>query len=180
MKERSKNKTTVCVGSAAPDFELVADNGETWRLSDQLGSVAVLLFYPQDETLVCTRQLCSIRDNWGRYLETKATLVGISPGLPEQHRAFSARRKLPMPLLADAEREVTKVYTSHWLLPVSFTRGVAVVDAKGIVRSVDVMLRAFRPLDEKIISNIYAARGDALNDQYDRLKLKARAAVRGG
>jgi peroxiredoxin Q/BCP len=170
-------KPGVIVGATAPDFELLTDEGEKWNLSAQRGSVVVLLFYPQDETLVCTRQLCSVRDHWKNYLATKAAIVGVSPGEVSQHKAFSAKRRFPMPLLADTERRVTSLYTRHWIFPVSLTRGVVVIDAKGIVRKSDVMLRAFRPSDEKIISDIYAARGDLLNEEYGKLIAKARAAV---
>lgn len=158
------------VGHAAPDFELRTDGDELWRLADHGGRVTVLLFYPEDETLVCTKQLCSVRDHWADYLATKATVVGISPGTPEQHKTFSERRRLPIPLLADPGRVVTRIFTEHWLYPLGFTRGIVVIDAKGVVRNRDVMLRAFRPSDEKIITDIYSARGDALQDAYEDLK----------
>ena len=158
------------VGTAAPDFSLMNEVGATWRLSDHSGNVVVLLFYPQNETLVCTRQLCSVRDNWGKYIETKAEIVGISPGTPEEHQAFGESRQLPIPLLADPGREITQVYGKHWLFPINFTRAVVVIDAKGIVRNRDVMLRAFRPSDEQIITEIYAARGDALHETCNALR----------
>ncbi|HMQ02499.1 MAG TPA: peroxiredoxin [Pyrinomonadaceae bacterium] len=153
-------------GSRAPDFELRSDSGGAWRLSDQLGSVVALLFYPGDETLMCTRQLCSVRDHWQEYLETKAVIVGVSPGPPDQHAAFSARHRLPIPLLADADSGVTETYCSHWLFPLFFMRGIVVIDAKGMVRTRRTMLRAFRPTDRSVITAIYAARGDALQDRY--------------
>jgi thioredoxin-dependent peroxiredoxin len=157
------------IGSVAPDFELASDRGERWRLSDQQG-VKVLLFYPQNETLVCTRQLCSVRDHWADYLATKATIVGVSPGTPEEHQRFSASRKLPIPLLADPDRAITRIFARHWLFPINLTRAVVVIDAKGVVRNRDIMLRAFRPSDEKIITDIYAARGDALIEELDGLR----------
>lgn len=157
-------------GSSAPDFSLRADDGSEWRLSDHIGNVTVLLFYPQNETLVCTRQLCSVRDNWEKYLETRATIVGISPATSEEHRTFSQSRKLPIPLLADPSRKITKLYGRHWLYPTSWTRAVVVIDAQGIVRDRDVMLRVFRPSDDQLITDIYAARGDAFNEQYNQLK----------
>lgn len=163
----------VRVGSAAPDFVLQADRNEEWRLSDHYGGVIVLLFYPRNETLVCTRQLCSVRDNWGHYLETKATIVGISPATPGEHQEFAQSRNLPISLLADPGREITRIYGAHWLYPINFTRAVVVVDAKGVVRNRDIMLRAFRPSDDQLITDIYAARGDALSDQYARLKDRA-------
>lgn len=158
------------VGAAAPDFVLRTEHDEEWRLSDQLGGVIVLLFYPQNETLICNRQLCSVRDNWEAYLETRATIVGISPATPGEQLLFSQRRGLPLGLLADPGRRVTSMYGKHWLLPIGLTRAVVVIDARGVIRNRDVMLRAFRPSDDQLITDIYAARGDALNDQYSRLK----------
>ncbi len=158
------------VGSMAPDFVLNDEKNGEWRLSDQAGKVVVLLFYPQNETLVCTRQLCSVRDNWKDYLETKAVIVGISPATPVEHSSFSRERRLPIPLLADQDRAVTRIYGKHWLYPVNFTRSVVVIDAKGIIRNRDIMLRAFRPSDSRLIADIYAARSDELHDTCDALR----------
>lgn len=174
MSDLEINKTSglreVKTGSAAPDFTLKTDRDENWRLSDNFGGVVVLLFYPQNETMVCTRQLCSVRDNWETYLETKATIVGISPASPTEHETFSRRRQLPFPLLDDPNREITRIYSRHWLYPVSFTRSVVVIDANGIVRNRDIMLRAFRPSDTQLITDIYAARSDAFYEKFDQLK----------
>ena len=168
----------VSVGRPAPDFKLLSQDEAEWRLSDHIGNVVVLLFYPQNETLVCTRQLCSVRDNWGKYLETKAAIVGISPGTPAGHQAFALNRELPIPLLADPDRTLTKVFAKHSLFPINMTRGVVVIDGKGIVRNRDVMLRAFRPKDEHILTSIYAARGDALEEQYSDLRGRLRRLIR--
>lgn len=165
------------VGVEAPDFSLLTDRSEEWRLSDHRGSVTVLLFYPQNETLVCTKQLCSVRDHWEDYLATKATIVGISPAKPEEQEQFARRRQLPIQLLADPGRDVTRIFGQHWLFPINFTRAVVVIDARGVVRNCDIMLRAFRPSDEKIITDIYAARGDALNDKYEILKKRAQKSM---
>ncbi|MBK6723770.1 MAG: peroxiredoxin [Acidobacteria bacterium] len=166
----NKGSVAVEIGRRAPDFALWTDSNQEWRLSDHQDGVTVLLFYPQNETLVCTKQLCSLRDNWAGYLATKATIVGISPGTPDDHRRFSEKKSLPIPLLADPDRAITRIYGLHWLFPVNLTRAVVVIDAKGIIRNRDVMLRAFRPSDDQLITDIYAARGDALNEQYNVLK----------
>ena len=60
-------KTGTDVNSLAPDFELKDANNEPWRLSDHRGKVVALLFYPKDETPVCTKQMCSMRDRWTDY-----------------------------------------------------------------------------------------------------------------
>lgn len=160
----------------APDFTLENEKGEKWRLADYLGEVVTLLFYPQNETLVCTKQLCSVRDHWEDYLKTKAAIVGISPGMPEENKTFAQRHGLPLSLLADSNREITKIYGKHWLYPINFTRAIVVIDAKGFIRSRKIMLRAFRPADKNVIAAIYAARGDALNDKFDEILSKSRAA----
>ena len=65
------------VGNAAPDFTLPDGDGNAWRLSDQRGKVVVLLFYPGDETPVCTRQMCSVRDRWEDYAATGAEVSSL-------------------------------------------------------------------------------------------------------
>lgn len=161
---------TAEIGSAAPDFSLIDHSGHEWRLSAQRGKVVVLLFYPRNETVVCTQQLCSVRDNWENYLETKAVVAGVSPGTPEEHAAFAEKRELPMTLLADPGRAVTRTFAKHWAYPVSFTRAVVIIDANGVVRTRDIMLRVLRPSDPRIITDIYSARGDSLHETYDALK----------
>lgn len=157
------------VGDKAPDFSLVSNEQAKWRLSDFIGTVVTLLFYPQNETLVCTKQLCSVRDNWHDYLETKAKVVGISPGTVDQHNTFSSNHRLPLPLLADDNREITRIYGQHWLFPIQLTRAIIIVDAKGLIRCRRIMLRAFRPTDRSVLASIYAARTDALHENFDRI-----------
>lgn len=162
------------VGGKAPDFVLTTEKGKKWRLSDNLGNVVALLFYPQNETLVCTKQMCSIRDNWTDYLETKAVVVGVSPGTTKEHQQFSMRHRLPLSLLADSERAVTKIYNRHWLFPVQVTRAIVIVDAEGIIRHRKIMLRAFRPTDKSVIASIYAARTEALHQNFQTLIKESR------
>ena len=97
-------------GAAAPDFTLKDGEGKDWRLSDRRGRVVVLLFYPGDETPVCTRQMCSVRDNWERYRETGAEVVGISTDSVESHRKFAEHHSLPLRLLSDPDRRVSELY----------------------------------------------------------------------
>lgn len=107
--------------------------------------------------MICTKQLCSDRDNWETYLATKATIVGVSPATPGQHQEFAVNRMLPIHLLADPNRNVTRIFGQHWLFPIAFTRAVVVVDAKGIIYNRNIMLRAFRPSDEQLVTDVYAA-----------------------
>ena len=143
---------------SAPDFTLKDERGEDWRLSDNRGKTVVLLFYPRDETPVCTRQLCSVRDNWEAYRETGAEVVAISTDTVESHQKFAEHRNLPMRLLSDAGGRVTKLYGAASWLPGRAARAVVVIDAAGVVRQRKVQpLSIFRPSDEEIIEAIRAA-----------------------
>ena len=120
-------------GDAAPDFELDGTAG-TFKLSDHRGETVVLLFYPGDNTPVCTRQFCSYRDHAEEVDNLGATVVGISDQDLDSHTAFVAKHGLNVPLLADRDGRVAKLYGSH--APVIGTRrAVVIVDPEGVVRA---------------------------------------------
>ncbi|HYX86846.1 MAG TPA: thioredoxin-dependent thiol peroxidase [Gaiellales bacterium] len=97
-------------GQPAPDFALVADSGETVRLSDLRGRPVVVYFYPKDDTPGCTRQACDIRDRWGDFARAGADVVGISPDATDSHQRFKEKHALPFPLLSDEDHAVAEAY----------------------------------------------------------------------
>ena len=144
----------------APDFTLKDGNGDDWRLRDQRGKVVVLLFYPGDETPVCTKQMCSVRNRWDDYQATGAEVVGISTDSIESHRNFAAHHDLPLRLLSDADGKVSVLYGARSLIPGKVARSVFVIDAEGMLRYRDVRpLGLLKPKDEVIISAIREAQG---------------------
>jgi peroxiredoxin Q/BCP len=146
------------VGATAPEFTLKDGNGDDWRLSDNRGKVVVLLFYPGDETPICTRQMCSVRDRWEDYATTGAEVVGISTDSVESHKKFAEHHELPLRLLSDAAGEVAKLYGAHSLIPGKVARSVFVIDANGTIRYRDVRpLGLFRPKDDEVIAAIREA-----------------------
>lgn len=148
----------LAVNTAAPDFTLKDGNGADWRLSDHRGKVVVLLFYPGDETPVCTRQMCSLRDRWDDYLATGAEVVGISSDSIESHKKFAAHHELPLRLLSDSDGAVSRLYGARSLIPGRVARSVFVIDAKGILRHRDVRpIGLFKPKDDDNIAAIKAA-----------------------
>ena len=143
------------VGQQAPDFTLRDGADQDWKLSDQRGKVVVLLFYPGDETPVCTRQMCSVRDHWDDYMATGAEVVGISTDSVESHKKFAAHHNLPQRLLSDKSREVASMYGAKSLIPGKVARSVFVIDGKGTIRYRDVRpLGLFRPKDEDVMRAI--------------------------
>lgn len=118
-------------GEPAPDFTLEGTSGR-FTLSDHRGERVVLLFYPGDNTPVCTRQFCSYRDRAQDFDSLGATVVGISAQDLASHQAFSEKNSLTVPLLADPDRSVARKYSAVNALGVK--RAVVVIDEDGIVR----------------------------------------------
>jgi thioredoxin-dependent peroxiredoxin len=151
-----KPATGVEVGSLAPDFELKDSENKTWRLSDHRGKVVAFVFYPRDETPVCTKQMCSMRDRWTDYQSTGAEVVAISVGSVDSHKRFAEHHGLPQRLLADERGEVTRLYNVKSLLGGS-QRAVIVIDPKGVIHYRRSILPVFRPGDDEVIEAIRSA-----------------------
>jgi thioredoxin-dependent peroxiredoxin len=120
------------VGDRAPDFELEGTDG-TFRLSDHRGERVVLLFYPGDNTPVCTKQFCSYAERADDMHDLRATVVGISSQDVDSHQEFQAKHSIPVPLLADTDKSVAKAYGASAPM-VGTRRAVIVVDEDGIIR----------------------------------------------
>ncbi len=146
------------VGENAPDFTLKDGDGNDWKLSEQRGKTVVLLFYPGDNTPVCTKQLCSVRDNWEDYAKTGAEVVGISTDSAASHKGFAEKYDLPLTLLSDEKGEVVEKYNVKSWLPGRSARAVVVVDKNGVVRHHQVQsLSVFRPKDDEVLKAIEQA-----------------------
>jgi thioredoxin-dependent peroxiredoxin len=104
-------------GAAAPDFSLPDGSGKVSTLSELRGRNVLLVFYPGDDTTVCTRQLCALRDNWD-LLETKnVAAFGVNPQSEASHRRFRDHRKFPFPLLVDKGGRVARLYhAGSWVV----------------------------------------------------------------
>ncbi|MDH6579255.1 peroxiredoxin [Kitasatospora sp. MAP5-34] len=127
-------------GSTAPDFVLpgLLLGGDTaerreYRLADAKGGPLVLVFYPGDDTTVCTKQLCSYTSDLDRFKELGATVWGVSPQDLDSHESFARKHRLAFPLLADADRAVAKAYGIA-VPGLGLRRSVFILDENGAVR----------------------------------------------
>jgi peroxiredoxin Q/BCP len=120
------------VGEQAPDFELPGTDGP-FKLSAHRGERVVLLFYPGDHTMVCTKQFCSYRDRADDFAALDATVVGISTQDLDSHQGFIEKNSLTVPLLADVDKAVAKAYGA-FSSRLQTKRAVIVIDEDGIVR----------------------------------------------
>jgi thioredoxin-dependent peroxiredoxin len=98
------------VGDPAPDFSLPSTQGPI-HLKDRLAERAVLLvFYPGDDTPVCTKQLCDYRDNLAVFGDLGVDVLGVNPQPMASHEAFAKKFSLPFPLVADEDKQVCRAY----------------------------------------------------------------------
>jgi peroxiredoxin len=145
------------LGEPAKEFTLKDADGNDWRLSDHRGRVVVLIFYPADNSPVCTAQMCSVRDHWSEYQATGAEVVGISTDSVESHKGFAEKNALPLKLLADTDRKVSEMYGMKSWLPGRSARGVVVIDREGRIAYHKVEpISLFRPADADVIAAIKA------------------------
>jgi peroxiredoxin Q/BCP len=101
---------TPVVGQPAPAFRLQDQGGKWHALSDYRGKWVAIYFYPKDDTPGCTTQACSFRDNVFAFSKEGAVILGISVDDVASHKAFAEKHGLPFPLLADADKSVSKSY----------------------------------------------------------------------
>jgi peroxiredoxin Q/BCP len=142
---------SLSVGDAAPAFALPASGGRTVSLSDFAGSPVVLVFYPGDDTPVCTKQLNSYNDELAQFEAVDATVLAISAQSVDSHDKFAGKHGFKFPLLADTDKAVAGAYGT--LGPLGFPRrSVFIVDGAGIVRYAHRAIAGltYRPVSELI------------------------------
>ena len=139
------------VGDQAPDFTLAGTGGREYSLAEFRGRPVVLVFYPGDDTPVCTKQLSSYNDDLEQFREMNAQVIGISAQGVNSHDAFAGKHGFDFPLLADTDKAVAAQYGT--LGPIGFPRrSVFILDGDGVVRYAHRAIAGltFRPVEELI------------------------------
>jgi peroxiredoxin Q/BCP len=131
------DKERVDVGSKAPDFTLPSQSEEMINLRDFLGNKPVVLFfYPKDDTLGCTREVCAFRDSVEEFRKLDAEVIGISSDSVKSHKSFAKKHDLPFTLLSDEGGKIRGLYSVPNTLGLFPGRVTYVIDRDGIVRYV--------------------------------------------
>jgi peroxiredoxin Q/BCP len=143
----------------APEFCLQSDAGGEYCLSAHSGERVLLVFYPGDNTPVCTSQLCEYRDGIESFAELGVSVVGISSDDLDSHRRFREKHDLPFDLLSDPDLEVAKLYGCKGAF--GMKRAVFLVDETGIVRYAHVeALAVFRRRAKELLDVIKELDGE--------------------
>ena len=121
------------IGDRAPEFTLPSTQGEI-SLAQQLEKGSVLLvFYPGDDTPVCTKQLCDYRDNLAIFGDLGVQVLGINPQSLSSHERFAAKHDLPFPLMSDSDKATCRAYGAIGFLGMT-KRALVLVGPDGRVR----------------------------------------------
>ena len=124
----------------APDFELPATGGKTFRLATARGKPLVLYFYPKDNTPGCTTEGQQFRDLHPQFQKLGCAVYGVSRDNLKSHESFKARMSFPFELLSDADEvackafDVIKMKNMYGRKVRGIERSTFAVDAKGVVR----------------------------------------------
>jgi peroxiredoxin Q/BCP len=119
-------------GDLAPDFTLASTAGHV-TLSERLRERAVLLvFYPGDDTPVCTAQLCDYRDHLEEFAELGVDVIAVNPQNLESHERFRAKHRLPFPICSDPDRSVCRAYGAVGLLGMT-KRALVLIAQDGLI-----------------------------------------------
>lgn len=102
--------TALSAGDKAPDFTLPTGDGGSVSLAALRGRIAVVYFYPKDDTPGCTKEACAFRDAMGALEKEGAAVIGISKDSPARHAAFTAKYDLNFPLASDEDGAVCEAY----------------------------------------------------------------------
>ena len=148
----------VSVGDLAPDFTLPATGGTSVSLSSFRGQPVVLVFYPGDDTPVCTKQLNSYNNELSAFEGVGAQVLAVSAQDVASHEQFSSKYGFGFPLLADTDKAVASLYGT--VGPLGFSRrSVFVINAAGAITYAHRAIAGitYRPVDE-LVAAVEASR----------------------
>lgn len=124
-------------GQAAPRFSLNACPEGTVSLDEFIGKKNIILaFYPKDDTPGCTKEMCSFSEDLAEFQRADTEVFGVSCDSLESHERFSAKYKLKLRLLSDADGAVGRSYGVVREGRAMANRVLFVIDKQGVVRHV--------------------------------------------
>ena len=136
------------IGTKAPEFKLLDQNGEEHTLEDYKGKKVILYFYPKDNTPGCTKQACGFTLLYPQFTEKGAVVLGVSKDTVASHKKFEEKQELAITLLADPELEAIKAYdvwqekNMYGKKTMGVVRTTYLIDEEGIITKVFSKVKA--------------------------------------
>jgi peroxiredoxin Q/BCP len=96
----------IAIGKPVPAFELLDQNEQPVSSASLLGKKYILFFYPKDDSPGCTKEACSIRDNYRNISKAGFEVFGVSPDKPKKHQKFIDKYEFQYSLLADLDKKM--------------------------------------------------------------------------
>lgn len=140
-------------GSEMPNISLPDQNGDTIKLREHTAEqVAVVYFYPKDDTPGCTAEACSFRDSYEAFKDEGAMVIGISANNVKSHKKFAEKYNLPFTLLSDSHKLARDAFdVPSDLLGLIPGRVTYVFDKEGVCQGVyRSQTKATRHVDEAL------------------------------
>lgn len=132
------------IGDKAPAFSLTSEAKQSVNLSDYQGKNVVLLFFPLAFTGVCTKELCTMRDDIASYQDLDAEILAVSVDSPFTLEKYKTEQNLNFSLLSDFNKTVSTAYDSLYETFAFGMQGVSkrsafVIDGEGTIRYAEVL-----------------------------------------
>ena len=133
---------TIQIGDKIPEFSVTTEDGTVVTPETMKGKKHILFFYPKDDSPGCTKEACSIRDNYKYFDNNGYVVYGISPDKEKKHLKFIDKYEFQYSLLADIEKQMIEAF-GLWG-PKKFMgreiigvyRTTVVVDENGVVTNI--------------------------------------------
>lgn len=143
------DKTMLEIGTKAPDFTGMDENGNEVSLKDFAGKKLVLYFYPKDSTPGCTAEACDLRDNYHRYLALGYEVLGVSKDSQASHQKFIEKYGLPFHLISDTECAILKAYEAWGTKKLYGKESTGTIRTTYVIDENGIIIDAIKKVDTK-------------------------------
>jgi len=102
------------IGEIVKDFSAIDQDGNKFRLYDILGKglKVLLIFYPRDNSPVCTKQLSDYQANKNYFAGRNIFLLGVNIAGGSSHKNFCTQSKIDFPILIDESKHISKQFNA--------------------------------------------------------------------
>ena len=132
------------IGSKVPEFNIVDSEKQPLTNETIAGKRTLILFFPAAFTGVCTKELCSVRDDLARYNNMNVNVIGVSTDTLFTLAKYKEEQGLNFTLGADYNKEMCAAFGASYDTFVFGMKGTArraafIVDTDGTIQYAEVL-----------------------------------------